>query len=152
MHLIGECITVYIVALKDPSTYSSTYTLCGGHIPSHTTTIKYPKTGSMRSAVTCKWKISRPGETFKLILSELNLTEHTFSHTCTEDFLQIEGQGGGFPYCGRSREPHEFQEYGSATITLKTNRQNDLDPRLPDTGFVLKIVDTTGQGESQTKC
>ena len=96
--------------------------------------------------------ISRPGETFTIVLSELNFSGSTLSHTCGNDYLQIEGEGRGGTYCGKSEKLHEFQVRGNVAIRLRLGKQctlNKADDVCPDTGFVMKIRNTTGTCEFQ---
>ena len=69
------------------------------------------------------------------------------SDSCRFDFLQIEGDDGGAKYCGRSEKEVEFRSRGSVAMDMNSELHKDLDSYKPNTGFVIKIVNTTGQGE-----
>ena len=111
------------------------YSKCGGKISSKTKSIKYPESGKYPNNAKCTWIISRPGKSFKIKVTTMNIETH---QSCKYDFLQF---GNGVKYCGTKIPPEQNSTDGRPVKIVFSS-----DGSVTRSGFRLKIVDIANPG------
>ena len=115
---------------------STTYSLCGGEVPSNVKTIKYPESGKYKYRLDCTWTISRPGKTINAVVPKLDVET---DDACKYDYLRI---GSGAKLCGDVIPIEIFIGHERLSISFIS------DYSMTEYGFTINITSTGKQGNS----